>query len=44
VFFQTFKVFKEAANIDITPFLNPAQGFYYEIMKDLNKCYCSVYA
>jgi hypothetical protein len=41
---RQYKAFKEAANFDLTPLLNPAQDFYYQMMKDLNNYYCSVYA
>ncbi len=41
---RQYKAFKEAANFDLTPLLNPAQDFYYQMIKDLNKYYCSVYA
>jgi hypothetical protein len=41
---RQYKAFQEAANFDITPFLNPAQDFYHQMMKDLNNYYCSVYA
>jgi hypothetical protein len=41
---RKYKAFKEDANIDLTPFLDPAQEYYYDMMRDLNDYYCSVYA
>jgi hypothetical protein len=41
---RQWKAFKEDLNSDLTVLLNPAQDFYYEMMKDLNENYCSVYA
>jgi tyrosinase len=41
---RQYKAFKEDANIDLTPFLDPAQEYYYDMMRDLNDYYCSVYA
>jgi hypothetical protein len=41
---RQYKALQEAADFDTTPFLNPAQDFYYQMIKDLNKYYCSVYA
>jgi hypothetical protein len=40
---RQYKSFQEDANFDLTIFLNPIQGFYYEMMKDLDENYCSVY-
>jgi hypothetical protein len=41
---RQYKAFQKDANIDITPILNGFQDFYYQMMKDLNNYYCSVYA
>jgi tyrosinase len=41
---RQYKAFQNDANFDSTIFLKPAQEFYYQMMKDLNENYCSVYA
>jgi tyrosinase len=41
---RQWKAFQGDANMDVTQFLKRYQDFYYEMMKDLNENYCSVYA
>ncbi len=36
--------FQTAANFDVTPFVYPAEDFYYNFLYDINPFYCSPYA
>jgi hypothetical protein len=41
---RQYEAFQKAANYDSTPLLDRYQDFYYQMMNDLNKYYCSIYA